>query len=398
VAKVSRTNERNVAVTLLKSKKAPNIIFQNPGLYKNADVGTNWEYPLTKYLNMPNPYVSGNKKWSDLFIAPWLNVMRSMDGNFYYIPIDSIPIGIIYNKSLFAKAGIDKAPETYVEFNADLDKLHAIGVIPYMPIFHWYDLFIQGSLLAGKLDTLDVLHKDGVLDAEEIARGYAKGLFSIKDPEYTDYFKLIKEKTRYYPDGWQQVDALSAFLKGQIGMIEAVGVHMRTINDDKTKNFDVATFPFPRVTTASSKYATSGIIRGNAGYSTLWQITDSTPAADVPTAVDFLMYITAPENNAKLVNGLSATCPAAIGAESVPLFKPLNDIAAKDMASGFKDWHACAVENAFDAQLTDAYTNLYNSYLLGKISATDIQNQFDDAVKNAIQQMDKNVKWDKSKW
>ncbi|MDR3145721.1 MAG: ABC transporter substrate-binding protein [Treponema sp.] len=399
IAEVSRTNERDVLVPLLRSKKAPEIIFQNFGVYKNSEVGTDYIVPVTKYLNEPNPYVPGNQKWSDLFIAPWFKVTQSMDGEYRFVPIDSIPIGIIYNKELFEKAGIVKVPETYKEFNEALDKLHAIGVTPYLPIYHWYDIVIEGSLMVDKVDELDVLTKDGVLDAEEYARAYEKGLLSMKDPRITDWLKLMKERTRYYPTGWQQADVITAFVQGQIAMIEAVGVHMRMINDDKNRKFEVGTFPFPLVTTETSRFGTSGIIRGNAGYSTCWQITNSAVEnGSVEACIDFLRYCTTPENNARLVNALNATTPAIVGAESVPLFKPLNDIAAKDMDAGFKDWHASAIESGLDAEFGDLYTQLYNGYLLGEITLEQFQDQFDEGARAALRRMERNVDWDKSRW
>jgi ABC-type glycerol-3-phosphate transport system substrate-binding protein len=399
IAEVSRSNERDVLVPLLRSKKAPEIIFQNMGMYKNSEVGTDWIVPVTKYLNEPNPYVPGNQKWSDLFIAPWFKVTQSMDGEYRFVPIDAIPIGIVYNKELFARAGITKAPETYKEFDEVLEKLHAIGVTPYLPIYAWYNIFIQGSLMAEKVDELDVLTKDGVLDAEEYVRAFDKNLFSLKEPQITDYLRLMKERTRYYPTGWQQADVITAFVQGQIAMIEAVGVHMRMINDDQNREFEVGTFPYPLVTTETSQFGTSGIIRGNAGYSTCWQITNSAVEnGSVEACVDFLRFVTTPENNARMVNVLSATTPAVIGAETIPLFKPLNDIAEQDMDAGFKDWHASDFNGGFDTEYIDFTTNLYTAYLLGEVTIQQLQDQLDEGARAAIRRMEKNITWDKSRW
>jgi acetyl esterase/lipase len=103
------------------------------------------------------------------------------------------------------------------------------------------------------------------VDAQEFARGYEKGLFPLKDPEYTEWIRLSKERTRYYPIGWQSTDVMAGFIQGQIAMIEAVGIHMRTINDDKGRRFEVGTFPFPQITTETSRFAGNGVIRGNVG-------------------------------------------------------------------------------------------------------------------------------------
>jgi ABC-type glycerol-3-phosphate transport system substrate-binding protein len=322
-----------------------------------------------------------------------------MDGEMYFIPIDSLPIGIIYNKDLFAKAGIARVPETYKEFDGALDKLNAIGVVPYLPIYHWYDMFIEGSLLGAKVDQLDVLTVDGVVDAQEFARGYEKGLYSLKDPEYTDWIRLSKERTRYYPTGWQSTDVMAGFVQGQIAMIEAVGIHMRTINDDTNRRFEVGTFPFPQITTETSRFAGIGVIRGNVGFSTLWQITNTAvEKGAVDICVDFLRFITTPENNARLVNGLSATAPAVLGAKAVPLFDPMNRISEEDITAGRKDWGVCIIESAFDAEFMDTYQSMYNGYLLGEITAEQFQDRLDEAAWAAIGRMERTAGWNKSSW
>jgi hypothetical protein len=118
----------------------------------------------------------------------------------------------------------------------------------------------------------------------------------------------------------------------------------------------------------------------------------------VEACVDFLRYCTTPENNARLVNSLSATTPAVVGAEAIPLFKPLNDIAAEDMEAGFKDWHASQISGAFDSEFSDLFLNLTNGYLLGEITLEQYQDQYDEGARAAIRRMERNVNWDKSRW
>jgi raffinose/stachyose/melibiose transport system substrate-binding protein len=53
------------------------------------------------------------------------------DGKLYGIPIDSTSlVGVFYNKTVFANAGIDKAPATWEEFLEVCDKIKASGVTP----------------------------------------------------------------------------------------------------------------------------------------------------------------------------------------------------------------------------------------------------------------------------
>jgi len=48
---------------------------------------------------------------------------RSVDSNFYQIPWKSNPTMMIYNKKLYARAGISRPPRTYSEFLADAPRL-----------------------------------------------------------------------------------------------------------------------------------------------------------------------------------------------------------------------------------------------------------------------------------
>ena len=53
------------------------------------------------------------------------------DGKLYGIPVDSTSlVGVFYNKTVFANAGIEKAPTTWDEFLAVCDKIKASGVTP----------------------------------------------------------------------------------------------------------------------------------------------------------------------------------------------------------------------------------------------------------------------------
>lgn len=396
----SKSTSREAVVALMTAGEAPDIIYQNMGVYKNADLGTDWFVPLNEYFEKPNPYEEGNTRWADVFNPMWLDVTRSSNGDYTFCPIDAIPVGMIYNMDLLKKAGVEQPPETFVEFIGVLEKLNGIGVIPYLPLYHWYDIVLEGQMLSSKVAELDVLQVDGVLDAQEFARAFTKGLLSIEDEGYQEWLRIIKEKTVYYPENWMNADVMSMFLNGEIAIIEGVGVHMRKIRDDKVHTFEVATSPYPVVTKETSPIADKAVIRGSAGYSTTWQITNTAVRnGTVDDCVDFLMFLTAADNNARMVNAFSSTTPANMKAECVDLFKPMMDAANEDIEAGFLDWHACAVYAAFDNELMDAYENdLYVGYILGEITAEEYTEEYQAEVEAAIERARKKSNWDESKW
>lgn len=395
----SKTTEREAVVALMTAGEAPDIIFQNMGVYKNTDIGTDWFVPLNDYFEQPNPYEEGNTRWADVFNPMWLEVTRSSNGNYYFCPIDAVPAGLMVNMDLLKQAGIEKVPETFAEFMDAQDKLNEIGVIPYLPLYHWFDIVLEGQMLSSKVEELDVLQKDGVLDSQEFARAITKGLLSTSDPEYQEYFRLIKEVTKYFPDDWQNIDVMTAFLNGEIAMSAGVGAHMRQVANDTVHTFEAVNAPFPLVTEETSEFGKIAVIRGSAGYSTTWQVTNTAVKNDtVDICIDFLMYLTSAENNARMVNTFETTTPANVSAECIDMFKPLNDIAKADMEAGYLDWHACNIWNAWDNELSTNYNDLRLGWILDEISLEDFTAEFQYELEAAVERAMENSGWDETTW
>ncbi|MDQ6422858.1 ABC transporter substrate-binding protein [Paenibacillus sp. LHD-117] len=74
----------------------------------------------------------------DLSDQPWVKQVfdealepMKMDGKIYGMPINFEGYGLIYNKDLFAKAGIDTPPTTFTGLKEAAEKLHAAGITPF---------------------------------------------------------------------------------------------------------------------------------------------------------------------------------------------------------------------------------------------------------------------------
>lgn len=394
----SKSLDRQVAVAQLAAGTAADIIAQST-LLKEEDYTKGWVLPFDTYLDKPNPYAD-NKKWSELFDSKWLDRIRSGDGNLYFIPIDSIPIGIAYNKELFAQAGIDKTPVDYTDFFEAFEKLKAIGVTPYMPIYRWSDITLETAFYGQKIKEWDVLNKNEIVDQEELVRAYKKGLFTLDSPEFKEYLKFKKMKTEGYPNGWSSVDAYKAFVTGKVAMVEAVGIHMRNMTDDQERAFDFATFPFPELSERDSALGGQGnTIRGVAGYSTTWQITNSAKKKGTEDlAADFLMFITSPKSNSRMVNKLEALVPAAIGTEPTELFKPMFDQATSDMENGYLPWGSFYAPGTLAGEYFTAYENLSVDYLLGKLTQEKMIKELQKVLDKSIEDLIKQHNYDQSKW
>jgi ABC-type glycerol-3-phosphate transport system substrate-binding protein len=78
------------------------------------------------------------KTWSKRFPAPVLSSASFHPGNTfgvtpgkYFVPLDTNNMQILYNKDLFAKAGIKGTPTTWQALIADAAKLRAHGITPF---------------------------------------------------------------------------------------------------------------------------------------------------------------------------------------------------------------------------------------------------------------------------
>lgn len=121
--------------TALNSGSAPDIFLQRGGGKMAAMVKAGQLMDLSPLVTSATKSAVG----SGAFAAEQYN------GKTYAMPVDVLPEGIYYSKTLFSAAGITTPPTTMDELNADITKLKATGVAPVAvgakdawPAGHWY--------------------------------------------------------------------------------------------------------------------------------------------------------------------------------------------------------------------------------------------------------------------
>ena len=413
INRTSLNSDRETTVSLLSQAQAPHLLFtETPDLM--GDVANGYYVDLTEYLGQPNPYcadgTAGSGKWSDIYNEKELLATQATNGHYYSICLEKIPIGIIYNKSIFADAGLTEVPETFGEL---LDAQKAIsentGKIPYFPIYDWYDIFLEVSIFSHKFDEYDVLIEDGFVSDEELVRAYVKGLWGISpnpttDAErmYKEYVQLIKQKSQYYPVAYESYDALSEFLKGNVGMIEATGGYMMQIYNDTTKNFEVDVFGFPTLSMEDSVYGGNGVYRGTAGLTTAYYVTNAAVndgPETVEACVDFLRFLTAPQNNERLINDLGLGLPLSSDAEVNSLFQPLVEMYNEDLEDPNRyDWNSFCSWNGFGKIYMDEFLNNIWAYQVGKMDLIDLLSDMQAATVTVMESVMETNGWTESTW
>ena len=388
--KLRRTSyggDRSTLEPLLKARNAPDIIYQNATVL-SLDLGKGYYVSMTDYLEEPNPY-NNNKPWKEVYDSAERAGTVAEDGEFYYINMERYAAGIIYNKTMFEENNI-KVPGNYTEFMQAQEKLYEIdGVTPYLSIYPWYDIVLETNLLSQYIEDLD-LNEDRNINQEELVRGYTKGLWSMdssSDADYTAgkktayevYLDLVTEIHKYEPVGSSGYDPTTEFIMGKVGMIEATSEAMRKIYYDTEKGFDVGVIGYPQVeygSYANDNYrgAGYGVRRGAAGTATSWWVTNSAEKnGTVEACVDLLMFLTAPENNNRMIGDLQGAIPLDPQAQVSDYLQPLVDQYYQDLQNPeLYAWGGLCSWQILGLEYTSYYTS-QRSLLLSKKNADTLE-------------------------
>jgi len=394
-----------VIETQLKGGTAPHIIFwQPPDTVRLAK--KKMLVNMTPYLNKPNHYVPNNEKWKDLFI-PVAFPPQNMGPNrsFYYIPYDIFGTAIWYNKDIFKEVGVS-VPDTWDEFLKIQEKIQSAGYVPFnswaMGAAGWRGGVLGPMLYDQKemIKALDVLKKDGIIDPEEMTRGWKKGIIKVDDPRFREHMKILKDWSKYWNKGivlTGGVDMLSReiFIKGKVAMQWDTAWEFSAIKNNPLRKFDFGFMWFPRLTKETTPLAT-GAPAGFFGNPGTDGCITSTAVKDnlVDICADLLMYLTTPTNNERLTQEeiSSKTIPAVRGVSLAPEMKSLGDIMASARIIDFGvPWMYLEVEGSWDP--------IFEMYIKDKIDLNEAIKRMDDWVPKGVKKLIKdNRDWDISKW
>ena len=375
VAETSYNGSTSSLRPLLNAKTAPDVIYMN-GTTAEEDKDKGWFEPLKKYLMSPNVYCEegtlGSERWIDLYGGETEFVPQS-DGEYYYINMERIPIGIIYNTKILEECGISYPFSSLTELiNAEKKISQSNKGYTYLTSYRWLDIQLESNMFAYLLDD-PLIDIDGNknLDLKELISAYKNGKWAVDNDRYKAYLELVQKKTKYYPRAYESLDALSSFVGGRVAFMEGTGAVLRQLSVNTSIPFTYKIMPYPTVEQQDLKNLgitgadsiTNDTLRqsrrGTAGYGTSWWVTNTAQDKGQKTVdkiVDLLMFLTAPEQNNRLVSKLGGGIPLNPneGIDINEYLKPLLDLYVEDAKDENKiSW---AVWNSWNVLGTD-YSN-----------------------------------------
>jgi N,N'-diacetylchitobiose transport system substrate-binding protein len=226
---------------------------------------------------------------------PGLVDPATVDGKLYAAPLFAGNRAVIYNKSIWADAGITTAPATYTELTTDLDKIKATDTTPGFAAFnlpgkYWYAAMQFVWDAGGQIATQQGGKWTGTLESAAAQRG----LESWKSFQNTYSASGSRNADNLTPD------QAAMFASGKTSAI--VDTSISTIlKDNPALRGQIGTFPFP----GSTPGRTQPVFLGGS----VLAIAAKSPNQDL--ALDYLKTAASPALQRAAIVGIDAWTPVS---------------------------------------------------------------------------------------
>jgi len=346
--------------TQASGAQLPDIVWLQAGQV-NEQLPRGMFEPLTDYFEEGNPYVpagqAGNERWMDSFEGFVMEFVQAPDGNWYQVNGDYVGTAIFYNKDLFAAAGLDpeNPPQTWSEFMAAHEAIQAetdaeAFAFPMGPsafIWSWWHRVGATQFYGDQFEAMNVDNNEFRLSTYAKARNYAVGTWDPADPRYQETFRILKDWSQYWAPGTLSMsieDTFRMFVNGDVAMYWNGSWAVPQTLDNEDVQFEWATFPIPTFDEAFTEFHTGILAPMIGGPSAAFQYSISTSQANntmspekLEAAVDFLKFLTAPQNAGPMVNDLGSFIPTIAGTEPLPSMAELIESMSNTETMGFME-------------------------------------------------------------
>ncbi len=392
-------------VTQMSGGISPEIVWYQRG-YIARDYKKNWFVNLDPYLAEPDPYVSGNKVWKEIFQGPVIASGTAPDGHIYMITGDIVGTGFFYNKTMFDEVGV-KVPETWVDF----EKIEqALKDAKHTPVAMSMDL-AGGVQLWGSWCTRiiqDVLYdkKMGMVKGTNqpvertwkpgdnlpppvMVRAIKAGRYGAKDPEWKEMLKILKDWSKYWTDGFWSLppaDVHRLWSTKEAAMSWQGSWMNKPIRNDPLIDFEWGVFPkIPMITTETSQFGGADFpaMAGVGGVFQYAIAAESEKRGVLNETIDWMRFITAPKNLIALLNDHGGFAPGTVDTTGAdPALSVYTDMMVK---------YGCERMEPFDSMLTrefvDTMWNQLQQFLAGQIDVEAMTTKIQEEMEKAADQL-----------
>lgn len=387
--------------TQLSAGTAPELVFAK------VPVQSYMVAPLDDALAKPNPYVPGNKRWSDVFdptvFGSKVAAAVNSDGHLYYVPFTLYASGLYYNAKLLKAAGVSYPIRTFSDFLAGCDKIKATGhtpvamdtadfgaqevwtVIAEMMLHRYYDRMNKFNA-AGKPGT------STPVAPKSWAMAVAKGTISTSTPEVAAGLRLMKQfYDRCATPRWSGIASSSGALVGPDEFTSgkaAMAIGTSYAGDLlSTVGFSHGAMGFPTITTASTPLSQNAPARFGPSIGSSYMIPSTVKGAKYDAALKFLQYLSAPN---ELKPWVSAT-------GSVPAMRGLSiPASSKGLVAG--DWgKQLLVTGGPKPPAGSTFVGMFDGYLLGAKNLKQQQSYLQGLWKKSYAELAQKSGW-KEPW
>ncbi|MEZ5278217.1 MAG: extracellular solute-binding protein [Opitutaceae bacterium] len=300
-----------------------------PGM---KDIIPRYFQPVTRYVDLPNPYNVGTVMEGVPWRKTFRDGMRGSQGfhpdlNHYYAPtLCMVSIRMFYNKDLLKEVtGYDRPPSDYREFlemGETINRVSRETGRALVPIAggqlnsKWIMDYMFGRLMMPFLYTLDRDHKLKLL-LHDLAFGYLNGKWSHDSPDLQAGLQMVRELGGMMRPGFLQLsrdDATQQFIRGEALMIGTGTWDAPSIRELAPFEVGIVRMPFPdKDDPVYGKYVIGPV--GDGGVSTGFSLYVNKATPHMAETMDLLHFMTSVEGN-RIFSEVSGWYPSIIGVES----------------------------------------------------------------------------------
>ncbi|MBZ0298208.1 MAG: extracellular solute-binding protein [Anaerolineae bacterium] len=335
----------------IAASEAPDIAWDQYA-FRNQQMD-NWWVALDDYLNMPNPYIEagtpGSERWMDSLPDYVINQTRAPDGHLYQVSLDWVETALYYNVDMFKEAGVEPNWANWGAFVADMNKLRdTLGVDP-VGLYQagtgwssWYwadDVFLSAvwhdkapEILMQKYIDLQPGRDFRRLNTEEVAKAVHDGVLTATDPRMDTYLALSKQFTELLPVDYIGITSLDdiqrLFLSHEVASFWGGTWNNKQVDESADFEWGVTYLP---PFTAEDFAGAAGVSYRVGGPSSAGQYGIPAATADegnLELAVDFLRWMSAPQNFGPLAATYRGFIPMVAGTEGGAVVQNFSAVAA----------------------------------------------------------------------